>query len=335
MDYRKFLNRTQTRVLPYTGGLGVHVPDRRLRLRGPALVPGWWRFELSGREAIPDSPVDEPDERAMTELEACKRVRGHLVGRWLFRSATQVERVRFLPADSRDHGASEADSSGEELELFTPVSTRRWHGGKLLYTGVEFEDEPELAAREALYEGLALTAKGVTPSLRGAFAWARMARWARDEGVHVSPREVLRTMHPLVDHSRTPEEVFLELHARNLELNPGREQARWRRRVPPPPREHVFREPPTRDNAERRAALVLDAAGADLSRARFSGERNLELHFDFRDQRFIALVDWETLHVYDSGICLSGHDEDLGLDCLPAVIQEAIDTGVLYITRYG
>ena len=62
----------------------------------------------------------------------------------------------------------------------------------------------------------------------------------------------------------------------------------------------------------------------------------LEVVFEFRDTRFVALVDEATLQVIDSGICL-GHpprDDLLTLDSLPGVIAEAMDTDALVILRH-
>lgn len=89
----------------------------------------------------------------------------------------------------------------------------------------------------------------------------------------------------------------------------------------------------TLEDAPERAAAVLEAAGASLLDTRPLSERSLEVVFRFMDERFVAIVDWQTLHVYDSGICLDGHDEDLGLDSLPSVIAEAISTRQLHITN--
>ena len=73
-----------------------------------------------------------------------------------------------------------------------------------------------------------------------------------------------------------------------------------------------------------------------MESARRVNVTQLEVVFRFQDQRFISLVDANTMQVIDSGICL-GHpprDELLTLDSLPAVIQEAIDTGALVILRW-
>lgn len=55
--------------------------------------------------------------------------------------------------------------------------------------------------------------------------------------------------------------------------------------------------------------------------------------------RFITVCDAITLQVFDAGICLVDHhdehrgDEELTLESLPSAIHEAMDLGVLVITR--
>jgi hypothetical protein len=88
--------------------------------------------------------------------------------------------------------------------------------------------------------------------------------------------------------------------------------------------------------SEAQAELALEQAGARLESARKLNGAQLEVVFRFMDQRFISLVDANTLQVIDSGICL-GHppsDALLTLDSLPAVIKEAIDTDALVILRW-
>ena len=58
----------------------------------------------------------------------------------------------------------------------------------------------------------------------------------------------------------------------------------------------------------------------------------MQVMFRFMGEQFVAVVDRQSLHVYDSGVCLDGADEELGLDALPVVIREAMQTGQLVIT---
>jgi hypothetical protein len=91
------------------------------------------------------------------------------------------------------------------------------------------------------------------------------------------------------------------------------------------------------ENVEERAEAALQAAGARLLALRRMGARQLEVRYRFMEERFVTVCDAITLQVYDSGICL-GHGEERGdelltLESLPSVIKEAIETGVLVITR--
>jgi hypothetical protein len=89
------------------------------------------------------------------------------------------------------------------------------------------------------------------------------------------------------------------------------------------------------DDAEARAESALDKAGADLESTRRTGPQQLEVVFAFMGERFVSIVDQDTLRVLDSGICL-GHppaDELVTLDSLPGVIREAIETHRLVILR--
>jgi hypothetical protein len=83
-----------------------------------------------------------------------------------------------------------------------------------------------------------------------------------------------------------------------------------------------------------RADAALEAAGARMVAARRLGDQ-LEVTFLYMGVRIISTVHAETLHVYDSGICLAGADEELTLDSLPSVIKEAIEDDYLNITRHG
>jgi hypothetical protein len=207
--------------------------------------------------------------------------------------------------------------------------SRRWHGGDHLFDYVVFADEPELAAREAwLSEASSLAGiKGVAPSLRAAFGYALVRREAGRIGLQVSAREVLSRAHEVAAGTLPALTLVHEVEARRFTIDPASDHrfvaARRRREA----------ETATLDNAENRACVALEPTGAEVLATRHLGDRSLEVAFRYRGERFIAVVDWETLHVYDSGICLSGADEELGLDSLPAVIAEAIDTDRLVITR--
>lgn len=308
MDYRKFLGATKTEILPYLGGLSVHAADRRLRVTERVAV-GWWHFEIKGRNATPKDEAEAPD------LDRVPAVRGHMVGDWLFSGGNTAVRLHIMPE--------------EQPPVLSPATGRRWAGGNVLFDSLAFEDEAEDSARTALLADETIGGlKGATPSLRAAFGYALVLRKARTRGMQVSPREVLAQIHAVSDGTLTADTLLDELEARVYQVDPA---SPHRETVAEAPEPEALVERP--DLTEERAAIVLAAAGADLLDGRYLGDRNFEVVFRYRDERFIAVVDWETLHVYDAGICLDGTDEMLGLDSLPSVIAEAMDTGVLYITR--
>ncbi|WP_368738482.1 hypothetical protein [Corallococcus exiguus] len=169
MDYRKLLGKVESAVLPYFGGGTVDAPSRRLRVTQP-VAPGWWRFEVKGREATAREPASPEG------LEALPRVRGHVWGTRLVREGAVAEPLALMPE--------------EEPPRLSPVTARRWHDGTLLFEGVEFESEAEEKARRALEEDRALgDARGVSASLRAAFGFAVLDAVSRGTGIPFAPVE--------------------------------------------------------------------------------------------------------------------------------------------------
>ncbi len=304
MDYRKFLGATRTMVLPHTGGFSVHAADRRLRVNERVAV-GWWRFEVEGRTATPVKEAEPPP------LDHLPPVRGHVVGDWLFTGGDTALHIDIM--------------SEEEAPVLGPVTARRWPGDVIVFDASAFEDEAEEAARAALLDGQTIEGlRGTTPSLRGAFGYARAVREARRRGMRIRVREVLSRVHAIAMGELEAGSVLDEFEARVFKLDPRSTH-----------REHSRPEPVSWRGAstEERAAEILEAAGASMLSGRVLEGGRYEVVFRYLGERFIAVVDRDTLHVYDSGICLDGHDEQLGLDSLPSVIAEAIDGDALYITR--
>lgn len=169
MDYRKLLGKVESAVLPYFGGGTVDAPSRRLRVPQP-VAPGWWRFEVKGREATAREPASPEG------LEALPRVRGHLWGTRLVREGAVAEPLALMPE--------------EEPSRLSPVTARRWHDGTLLFEGVEFESDAEETARHALEEDRALgDARGVGATLRAAFGFAVLEAASRGTGIPFAPVE--------------------------------------------------------------------------------------------------------------------------------------------------
>src|SRR5262245_6725310 len=172
MNYRKFLGKTETLVLPHFGGAFVETQDRRLRLDAP-LDPGWWQFEIKGRKATMLQAADTES----SALENLPLVRGHVLGDRLVRNGAVAEPIYFLPAD--------------QPAPFAPLRVRTWPRGQLIFEAVEFEGEAEETARRALEDqGSLREARGIPATLRAAFGYAVVFDIARAMNIDVSPAEV-------------------------------------------------------------------------------------------------------------------------------------------------
>jgi hypothetical protein len=319
VDYKKFLAKTESLVLAYTGGTNVFAKDRKLRLKGE-IAPGFWRFDVKGREAV-------PVERAEPVLEDLPRARGHFAGEWLFAIGADPEHVELLPE--------------EEIAPLSNVIARRWHDGDLVYDSTDFDAEAEDAARTALGEGKGVSeVKGASASLRAAFGWATLARAARRAEIPVSLGEGMPFLRDLAEGGeRKANQVLDAIEARRnphririedgTTIDVARALARMRRRGTEP----------TRENAAQRAEAALEAAGARMMAYRLLGRERMEVDFRFRGNRFITICHVITLQILDAGICLVDHgdghrgDGELTLESLPSAIAEAMRLGVLVITR--
>jgi hypothetical protein len=338
VDYRKFLAKEETFVVPWLGATTAEAAGgRRLCLTQRPDVPGWYSVAVKGRSATVRGPADAP------ALSGLVKVRGWLSSGRLVREGGLAELVHLPPAD--------------EAPRFSPATCRRWHSGELLFEGLEFETEVEAQVREALALERPLQGiKGVPAPLRAAFALAVLEAASRRTGVPVSPAEVRAHLSRIADggvpaalevlRALTAERALalreleaLERRRRELLL---REELRAERELRRTRHErvaaelHAARGRRGGDDGPASAELALEQAGARLESARRLNGNQLEVVFRFMDQRFISLVDATTLQVIDSGICL-GHppsDALLTLDSLPAVIKEAIDTDALVILRW-
>ncbi|KFA92829.1 hypothetical protein [Archangium violaceum] len=306
MDYRKFLGKVESAVLPYFGGASVDAPSRRLRVSTPP-APGWWRFEVQGRTATAREPAGPEG------LDGLPLVRGHLWGTRLVREGAVAEPVNLLPE--------------EEPPRFSPVRARRWHDGSLVFEEVEFEGEAEGTARLMLEEGRTLAeVKAVPASLRAAFGYAVLEGASRALGIRFSPVEVRGQVLSVSEGGRPEAETRLRALASEREAHVRAVEARLRAR----PR-HLERQ----SHGATRVERVLESAGARLLDTRRMGSERLEVTFGFMGERFISIVEADTLQVVDAGICLAGADRNVNLESLPSVIREAIEHDVLVITRHA
>ncbi|QSQ17853.1 hypothetical protein [Myxococcus landrumensis] len=324
MDYRKFLGKTESVVLPYLGSGTVDTATRRLRVTTP-VTPGWWRFELRGRDATAREPAGPEG------LDGLPRVRGFLWGTRLVREGAVAEPLELMPE--------------EQPPVLAPVSARRWHDGTLLFDSVEFEGEAEDLARRAMEAGQPLSSvKGVSAPLRAAFGYVLLEAASRAMGIWFVPAETRTRVLGIAERGRAEAEECLrtllrerEAHQRALAVRQEHERhaalvVEARDRVK---REHLQHRPQTRRGDLSRAEAALHRAGARLLNHRQLGGNQLEVTYSFMEERFISIVDADSLQVVDAGLCLAGADSAVTLESLPSVIREAIDTGVLVVTRHG
>lgn len=313
LDYRKFLSKPSTEVLPYFGGRHVFAASRRYTIAAEQ-PPGWYNFRLEGRVATPVERAEPPD---LSDLPA---LRGHFARGWLFGGGRVLEPIELLPE--------------EEPPVLAPVVTRRWPSSALVFDSIELESESEDLCRQALEEERGVDdVKSVGASLRCAFGYALAARVSERLNIAISPREAMRDALPLASGGRARAETLLHELAEERRLEQVRIEA-WLRsegREPLPAHgAEVRRAGPTPvDRAER----ALDEAGAELSGCRSLGNGLLEVTYRFLGQRFISVVDEQSLQVIDAGICLSGSDRMVTLESLPSVIREGYENGELNITR--
>jgi hypothetical protein len=312
-DFRGFLAPKEPVVLPYFGGTRVDAQDRRLHVKDD-LAPGWWRFRIEGRRAVP------MEATAPADLGALPVVRGHWIDGWIVVDGRQLVRIALPPDD--------------EPAPLARVTARRWYSGDHLFDALEFEDEAELSARRALEERLPIGAlRGVVPSLRVAFGVALGSAIARELSVTTSVRELVPRAVAIADRGRdgvrewfeaveaerrrAEEEARRQAEALRLEEAAGTARAVARHRDP-----------------VQRADDALDGARARmLSCTRRERGTQLDVTYEVDGTRIISLVRADTLQVIDPGICLSGAHRVLTLDAMPSVVREAIEENHLNITR--
>lgn len=312
-DYRRFLQReAETMVLPYLGGQYVDAPDRRLRATG-ATATGYWRFEVSGRTATAVEPAGPPD------LGDLPTVRGYWVAGYLVGDRAIAHRLAMGP--------------DTDPLRFAPVIARRWPGGALLFDTEDFETGVEDQVRKVFEQGAgngSLNAvSGVPAALRAAFGYAVMLRVATALGVPVRPVQLRWHIGELVAMGDVAARRILTSAQARRAAEPDHVEE-WRARRT----DARLRPASARDRVLDRAEAALYGAGALLRDSRWLSGDLLEVRYDFMDDRFVSVVDGETLRVIDAGICLAGADERLTLESLPGVIAEAVRTFQLEITAW-
>jgi hypothetical protein len=318
-DYKRFLGtEMQTAVLPYLGGPYVDAAEGRLKAVG-ATAPGYWRFEVNGRTARAVEAVDPP---ILDDLPA---VRGYWVAGYLVGERAVAHRLGMWPA--------------AEPARFTPVVARRWPDGALLYdcedveTGVEEEVRAAFEHGTATANGAGITSvRDVPAPLRAAFGYAVMLRVSTALQVPMRPVQLRWHIGELVAMGDVAAERILSAARRRRAAEPNYVE-RWRAART----DARLRPASSRERVLERAADALETAGAVLRDSRWLSGDLLEVRFDFLDDRFVTVVDGETLRVVDPGVCSDqgvGHDHRLTLGGLPGLIAELVRTFRLEITAW-
>jgi hypothetical protein len=324
VDYRKFLGKTDTVIAPWLAGLSIDAPNRRLKLSATPETAGWYRFELKGRIATATEPTAPPD------LSALQKVRGFLWRNRLVLENAKTEPLHLMP--------------DEEPPRFSPITARRWHGGALLFESLDFESEAEGQVREAVATGASLsTFKSIPAPLRAAYGFALAETTARRLGVPVAASEIRAHVGRIADGGAQQAEAVIrgliaereQTEREMAELRARLTAAQLRADLEYARQQRIAVRQRRRETPEDRVWNALEKAGAQFESSRHVRDTQLEVVFAFMGERFISLIDEDTLQVIDSGICL-GHppaDKVLTLDSLPAVIREAIETDRLVILR--
>jgi hypothetical protein len=329
-DFRRFLTSPgdlAAEVVAYTGGRFVRTRTRRLRVAQPPTSPGWYRARVRGRVAELVSVEDAP-----AGLDQLPALRGHRWGQRLVLADASAPELAFLPSD-------------EPLAL-APLIARRWHDESLVVESEDFETEHEELVRDALARGAGLgDLRQVPASLRAAFVYSLLEA----EGVGWHPLEVRARLPQLAAEGRPG--VRAELARLEAERARAREEARaraeasareesgqpvWETWQEARDRSFARRPRPTRAESRGEAAArsALAAAGATFVSLRsLQSGSQFEVRYRFLDANFETVVAAETLNVLDAGICLDGADRALTLESLPGVIREAVQTGLLVVTR--
>jgi hypothetical protein len=317
MDYKAFLKPAEPLVLPYFGGARVDSVDRRFavqRREETQIEPGWWRFAIEGRRAVPKDPA------APVDLGALPSVRGHWVDGWVVSSGRELGRIALAPAD--------------EPSPLAKVTARRWYSGDLLFDSLEFEDDAETTARLALEERRPLGAiKGVVPSLRAAFGYALGLTAAAQLKIEVSIRELTPIVVEIADGGMTVvAQLFDDLVQRRIQMEQALREREARAKFADAARsaKSVVR----KGDGYAICDHALDSADARmLAFRRIANNTQFEVTYTVDGERIISTVAAETLQVLDPGVCLANAHSVLTLDAMPSVIREAVEDGVLVITR--
>ncbi|MGE0871527.1 MAG: hypothetical protein AB7P03_23410 [Kofleriaceae bacterium] len=320
IDYKSFLTRTDPVVLPYFGGTRVDAADRRFHVEAEVeLAPGWWRFQIEGRRAVPVEPATPID------LGSLPAMRGHWCHGWVVVTSRDMIRVALPPDD--------------EPAVLSKVTARRWYSGDWLFDTSDFEDDAEVAARRLLEQRMPLAGvRGVTPSLRTAFGYALGMATAHQLEIAISVRELAPVVVDVADGGPGVVRTLFDdlVEQRRLAIETARRRAEEvvrKGRI-----DYAIRTATVRERARdprRRADEALDGAAARMVSCRtLARGTQLDVTYVVDGVRIMTIIDARTLQVIDPGVCLANAHRVLTLDAMPSVIREAIEQDHLNITRH-
>lgn len=316
MGWADLLAAPEERTLPWMGGRDIYGARRRWTIAG-ALPPeiGWHRFEMAGSKKARWVATDFPE---MDFEQHRPTLRGYLVGDRLIPDGAavkpdvhaifeQTERVYMVEPG---------------LERFSRALVARNGDGKLVFVRQEFPEGPELEVMEAWQDRKddVDDISGVTPALQLAFqwlTWQRMLSDERAEAVRLAAEAEARAIAERLAAEQRAEEL-------RAAIRDGASRRRMLHR--------------SFDDAARAALAVSGAELLDV-RADYSG--NKVVKFRFKRRRFECVCHPETLRIVEAGICLTDSrtgekgDDRFTLESLPAVIDEAMRTGVLHVFRHA
>jgi hypothetical protein len=300
MSWKDLLSNKETITVPWTGGRIIRGAGRKWNMIGASPEEhGWHQFEVSGDRRAVWKGKGEPD-MFWSEYQNNK-VTGYMVGSRIIPDDAAVDPDPDKVFEQSIH----VDFVEPGLDRFSRAEVVNYEQSGLIYASTQFPIGPENEVLQAFLsrEGSVSDIPNVTPALDLAFRFESQQRDQREERVR-----------------RLEEKRLEEERRNNLRKMIGTGEGR---------RELA------RVDFGAAATAALGLSGSTLLDHRPSYNRNeIIVQFRYRNRRFECVVEKDTLHVVDSGICLTGNDRLFTLESLPPVIGNAIDVGVLHVFRH-
>lgn len=293
---------------PWVGGRSVWLGSQSWEIRGSRPVEHCWgRFECDHRKAK-FVGVADPDMDILSDV-----VRGYLVGdRIVSDYATPISDLSMLL------GASEQVFLVEPgLDRFARISAARATPfGPLIYRCLEMPLGPEQDVLRAFQDRQESVRHipGVMPGLDAAF------RLETEQRAEVERRRAE------LQRQLREEQERLEREERTRELVKRMGDGAGRREM-------------ALVDFAQAAKAALAVGGAEyLDHIRSPNPHEMRVQFRYQNRRFECLCHDRTLRIIDAGICLDDHRQERGdtrftLESLPSVINEAVRTRRLHVTR--